>query len=311
MDSRNNPHTNWPELYHSLNLQINTHALFVLDYADAVDPQVFEQYQTVILISGEGNTLKFQSHARPGVEFFDSIVSDQYPHIHPWMFHFDRTIAVNSGLNIGMNSCADTPLRFDALLGLQRPSRDLAYNFVNSHPELAAKTFMTYYGINRDFVPGFDHDLDPIHIAWSSENITIGNVVAWRSQILPVDVYQQTCYSLVCETQAQINDYSFFTEKIAKPMLARRPFVVLANQHYLRRLKQLGFQTFDTVIDESYDCESDHHTRWNQALNQMQWLSQQNSKEIYQQVQSILEHNQKMVSISWLQHFTDQITRLI
>lgn len=47
---------------------------------------------------------------------------------------------------------------------------------------------------------------------------------------------------------------SFYpTEKIARAMLCRRPFVVMASRNYLEYLRQMGFHTFHEFWDESYD----------------------------------------------------------
>ena len=43
------------------------------------------------------------------------------------------------------------------------------------------------------------------------------------------------------------------TEKTARPLLTKTPFVLFGPKHYLRNLKKLGFKTFDPYINESYD----------------------------------------------------------
>jgi hypothetical protein len=47
---------------------------------------------------------------------------------------------------------------------------------------------------------------------------------------------------------------SFFpTEKIARPIVGLKPFVVYAARNYLANLRRLGFETFGDIWDESYD----------------------------------------------------------
>lgn len=309
MPNPNDWPTNWPELYSTLNLDPDQHALYVLDY-DQLIPHHVWQLPKIFLLSGEGNSIKFRHLARPGVWFFDSIVSDQYPNTQPWMFHFDKTQYVNQHLGFEFSSLPDTTLKFDILLGLKKPHRDMVFNFVYQHPDLLAQSYMTYYGHDGQFVPGYNDLQTPIQIAWSSECITIHDISAGRSQIMPLDIYRQTCYSLVCETQAENLTHSFFTEKVAKPMLAGRPFIVLADKYYLSRLRQLGFQTFDSVIDESYDCELDAKIRWQMALQQVQWLSKQDSYEIYQKLAPVLRYNQNLINTNWQQKLVDQIAVL-
>jgi hypothetical protein len=110
------------------------------------------------------------------------------------------------------------------------------------------------------------------------------------SQVLPLKIYSKTAYSLVLETSAD-NRYSFFTEKIAKPIIGRRLFVVISGQHYLRNLRRLGFKTFDGIIDESYDSIDDDQTRWTKAIEQTEWLCQQPQEKILSQIAPIIIHN--------------------
>ena len=44
------------------------------------------------------------------------------------------------------------------------------------------------------------------------------------------------------------------------------PFVILGNRLSLLKVRQLGFKTFDGLIDESYDKESDPELRYNLVL---------------------------------------------
>ena len=110
------------------------------------------------------------------------------------------------------------------------------------------------------------------------------------SSAIPYSVYNQSYYSVVSET-VYFNTYSFFTEKIAKPILAKRPFVSFSGQNYLKNLKQLGFKTFDNVIDESYDNIFDLKQRMEKAWEQVEYLIAQDPFEIYQQTQEIRDHN--------------------
>jgi len=50
-------------------------------------------------------------------------------------------------------------------------------------------------------------------------------------------------------------DNVFITEKTWKPILAQQPFIIIGQQKHLYALRKLGFQTFESFIDESYDNE--------------------------------------------------------
>lgn len=82
----------------------------------------------------------------------------------------------------------------------------------------------------------------------------------WGDAIVNPRCYTDSWFSLVSET---IYDYphTFRTEKIYKPILMAHPFVVAANPGYLKDLRNAGFQTFHTLIDERYDQIDCPHAR--------------------------------------------------
>jgi len=68
--------------------------------------------------------------------------------------------------------------------------------------------------------------------------------------------YNTTNFSLVAETLPQPGkERLFVTEKTLKPIELSHPFIVYGNQGTLPYLHGLGFETFDHIIDESYDSE--------------------------------------------------------
>jgi hypothetical protein len=109
------------------------------------------------------------------------------------------------------------------------------------------------------------------------------------SHIVPWDIYQNSLYSLISETNFE--NYFFFSEKTAKALYAQRPFVFFGAQGQLADLKRLGFRTFDTVFNEAYDSIADPTERFTQAFEQVKWLFAQNHPRLYQRLQPILEHN--------------------
>jgi hypothetical protein len=112
---------------------------------------------------------------------------------------------------------------------------------------------------------------------------------------------------LVCESQFE-NRWSFFTEKIIKPMLAQRVFVVCSGRYFLRNLREWGFKTFDGIVDESYDKEYELGRRVDMIASSMQKLAQQNQHEVYKQARTILEHNYNvLMSTPWLQLMANDV----
>lgn len=84
------------------------------------------------------------------------------------------------------------------------------------------------------------------------------------------------------------------TEKIFKPIVARRPFILVGAQGNLAYLKSYGFKTFDRWIDESYDLESDPDKRIDMAIDQLDKLCSLSHDELvsmHREMEDILNYN--------------------
>lgn len=79
--------------------------------------------------------------------------------------------------------------------------------------------------------------------------------------------YDQTAFSLVAESRVQWPTRSptarFVSEKIFKPIAFQHAFITYSTAGTLRYLHEMGFETFDHVIDESYDLVVDTLQRLN------------------------------------------------
>jgi hypothetical protein len=171
------------------------------------------------------------------------------------------------------------PMMFDCLLGTQRPHRDIIQTcYTNSR--CRDKILFSYYKNRNDITQGiWDQDVDQFQ----------GTT---RYALLPLNIYNQTYYSIVAETTIE-NSYNQYTEKVAKPIIAGRPFVVFAGQNYLSNLRHLGFKTFASVIDESYDSIADSTQRMAAAWTQVEWLCTQDPEHVYRELHDVLQHNHR------------------
>jgi hypothetical protein len=102
--------------------------------------------------------------------------------------------------------------------------------------------------------------------------------------------YSHTKYSLVSETNDNSNDV-FMTEKIWKPIIAQHPFIVHGNYLYLQKLRSMGFKTFSSYFDESYDLEIDSEKRIDKIFYSCQKILQINWRDLYLQTQALRKHN--------------------
>lgn len=117
----------------------------------------------------------------------------------------------------------------------------------------------------------------------------------WGEIYLNSAAYNDTYFSLVTET---VFDYphSFRTEKIWKPMAIGHPWIAVANVGYYRDIKRLGFQTFDGLIDESFDQIEDNQQRLERIAREVEWLCQQDLAKFAQESYNICKYNQELLS---------------
>lgn len=104
--------------------------------------------------------------------------------------------------------------------------------------------------------------------------------------------YNDTKYSLISETNTNNSDV-FITEKMWKTIIAEHPFIVFGNHLYLQKLRELGFKTFSTQFDESYDLERNVDERITKIIDTCQSLKKTNWRDLYLQTQSLRRHNLK------------------
>jgi hypothetical protein len=102
--------------------------------------------------------------------------------------------------------------------------------------------------------------------------------------------FNDCAFNLVSETNDNNHDV-FITEKLWKPIIAQQIFVVHGNLGYLKKLREIGFRTFDSVFDESYDQEPNPDKRIDKIVSLCQYLRTVDKSKIYRETESIRQHN--------------------
>ena len=115
----------------------------------------------------------------------------------------------------------------------------------------------------------------------------------WGEIYLYYRPYIDTYFSLVTETVCSESDISFRTEKIAKPLAMGHPFIVAANRGFYRDLRDLGFKTFGSVIDESFDLIDDAQSRMDRLIEVVDDLCKQDLGSFLDACRSICKYNQQ------------------
>lgn len=112
------------------------------------------------------------------------------------------------------------------------------------------------------------------------------------SDLIDPSIYNESFYSCVVETNIPAdNSSAMFSEKEAKPIITKRPFIIVGSMHHLKSFRKLGFKTFAPVIDESYDNEPNEAKRRTMILDSMLKLCEQDPQEVYEKLKPVLEHN--------------------
>jgi hypothetical protein len=110
---------------------------------------------------------------------------------------------------------------------------------------------------------------------------------------LNLEVNQRAFWHVVSETNFYL-DKLHLTEKIFKPIVSYRPFILACAPGNLKYLRSYGFKTFGDFIDESYDDETDSAKRMFMIVDEIEKLckltpSQQ--RDMFEAMKPILEHN--------------------
>jgi hypothetical protein len=113
------------------------------------------------------------------------------------------------------------------------------------------------------------------------------------------DIWSQCFVNVVTET---ITYDKFFSEKIWKPIVGKRPFLLLGPPGSLLRLRRMGFKTFGDYWDESYNDVTYDGLPENlneelsckmiaDILTRLDAMPLSELKKMYRDMKDILKHN--------------------
>ena len=123
---------------------------------------------------------------------------------------------------------------------------------------------------------------------------------SFASQYISKHIQENSWISVVAETLYDSRIF-FPTEKTGKAMMSGKPFIMLGSCNFLKQLRDIGFQTFHPIIDETYDTIEDLEQRTKQAFASFLELQKQDPIVVRQQLQSVLDYNEEcMRDKSWL-----------
>jgi hypothetical protein len=95
-------------------------------------------------------------------------------------------------------------------------------------------------------------------------------------------LYRNTYFSVVSETNyyEYLGVGRFLSEKVFKPIAQQHPFIILGRPGSLEALRSIGYKTFNGLIDESYDRETDDIKRMGMVIKEVTRLCELDKRSL-------------------------------
>ena len=136
-----------------------------------------------------------------------------------------------------------------------------------------------------DFISSLPHN-NGIEWQYTDQQATVDQkLIGWYNNIF---------LDIVCEKM--VTGQTFFpTEKTARPLATKTPFLIMAAPNYIKNLRRLGFRSFGEFWDESYDYQQgiQRVESIQRIIDDLAKLTQEQLQNLYQKMTPILEHNYK------------------
>jgi len=95
--------------------------------------------------------------------------------------------------------------------------------------------------------------------------------------------------------ESELTGPARLTEKVFKAIKNCQPFVIAGAQGSVQQLREMGYQTFDTVVDHSYDTIEEPTERWEAVCTEMcRIVKSKKIHSMYVNCKDDLIHNQNL-----------------
>ena len=209
-----------------------------------------------------------------------------FPWWYQWVMHVESSVQYHRLLESETEK--KPKYMFDALLGTPYPRK----RWVADRIERNSDPFLWNIGVpwvndQAKFLHGTNLHQDP-----AGAKPVYNDQGEWcnHGTLLPWQIYNDSWFSIILETHSQ--GHAMVTEKSAKCLLGRRLFVNFGNPGVLKLIRDMGYQTFGSVIDESYDDIAGEAARFQAAWKQVEHLLSQDPCRVIEKILPVLEHNQ-------------------
>lgn len=134
-----------------------------------------------------------------------------------------------------------------------------------------------------------------LDLGFDGQGLMSSNVSSCRSAHYDVDHYSTCAIDLVMETMFD-DPRLHLTEKVLRPLACGKPFMLVSTAGALQYLREYGFETFGTCLDESYDEISDSMMRLqsiSQEMHRVASLSKDEKQKLYVHIHNIARRNRQ------------------
>ena len=124
--------------------------------------------------------------------------------------------------------------------------------------------------------------------------------------------FSDSYLNVVIETHMDVDQSGgvFLTEKTFKPIKHCQPFVLVGAAGSIQQLRDMGYRTFDHVIDHSYDQIENTTERWNRACLEVEKLCSTNLHQMYLSCRNDLIWNQELFMASKIDRISTLLNRI-
>lgn len=215
----------------------------------------------------------YWSHAVIAMDWF------RYAQHHDFNKNISKTFLI---YNRAWSGSREYRLRFTDLL-IEHQLIDHCMTFCN--PTENGKHYTQHNYKNKDWRP--THVLENYLQPSQSDSCASADFDAKDYEATEIEVVLETLFD---------DDRLHCTEKSLRPIACRQPFILVATHGSLQYLRDYGFQTFDSIWDETYDIIEDPYQRMQAIISTMReitaWSDVQKLDNI-QRMKQIADHNFK------------------
>tara|TARA_B100001093_G_scaffold200052_1_gene192224 strand:- start:3875 stop:4894 length:1020 start_codon:yes stop_codon:yes gene_type:complete len=182
--------------------------------------------------------------------------------------------------------------------------RQLEHNEIDVNKKTHNKKFLCLNRILRQHRKDFMYAMNDLNLLehfnaslWddklSLRYDTADNDTNWWYSINEKFSYENTLWVITESVFNNDDNLTFLSEKTFKTILLKMPFIIIGQPYTLKKLKSLGYKTFNHMWDESYDEIRDTNKRMNAIIKLVSHLSTIDLKQLVVDNYDILEYNYK------------------